>query len=407
MDKIELKCGKSFISPSIFVNPQYGKEAEILRKIEVRYPQKTKHDGLNQIDGIVASVKDWSELAYYIFSGYITDEPKYKLTDRVRLIDPSLYLLFMGTDLDKTALLGSMPTLATLRSLVNQISSLSSQKEKTDKNIDELYPFLNTQIIRALIEYQIRNGSSILISPSVPITSLRRIEEQIEKAREMNRISRILLDTVFSRYKNERDLMHMLTINLSVLKSDYIEKLRDAIISNKPDHLGLRIMNLMENNTSQVWALLRFIRELDKANLPIHIFNVREFGYVTFCFGADTITTPIATDPYFWRRTSDEQPPRQGAYYHPIDMTNDTFDALLEKTRPNSYRFPCHCEICEEFINVTKVEKSYWNEFRRIHFLLVKNMEMREMREATVPLKIALKDKFGRSQQTIWLPFLD
>jgi len=168
-------------------------------------------------------------------------------------------------------------------------------------------------------------------------------------------------------------------------------------------------MNLSENNTSRIWALLKFIDEFAKLGIPIHIFNVREFGYVTFYYGASTITTPIATDPYFMRSKSEDQPPRKGAYYHPLDMTNIVYDMLYAKTRSNNYRFPCHCEICDRFEKITNVpdDESAWNEFRRIHFLLVKNMELKELRETTVPLNIALKDKFGRSQQTVWLPFLD
>lgn len=406
-DKTELKCGKILLSPSTFVNPQYGKEAEILRKTVARYPKSNRHDGLNQIDGLVASIKDWNGISKHILAGYIADEPEYKLKDRIIMIDPSLYVLFTGTDPDKESLLSSTDALSALKDKVWDISSLPSQKEKVDTGIRELYPLLDTQVIRDLLEFQIRNGASILMSPSVPVTSQRKIEEQINKAKEMNRISRILLDTVFSAYRENRDLMHVLALNLSVLKPDYIEQLKESVLTSKPDHIGLRVMNLNQDNTSQIWAFLHFIQELTKANIPIHVFNVREFGYVTFYYGASTITTPVATDPYFWRVRSEIAPPRQGAYYHPIDMTNDTFEMLLEKTRSNNYRFPCHCEICDRFLRVIKVDKKYWNEFRRVHFLLVKNMEMKELRETASPLNIALKDKFARSQQTVWLPFLD
>ena len=88
-------------------------------------------------------------------------------------------------------------------------------------------------------------------------------------------------------------------------------------------------------------------------------------------------------------------------------MSNDTYDSFLDKTRSKNYRFPCHCEICEKFLNIPSVEKNYWNEFRRIHFLLVKNMEMKELRDAASHLRIALKDKIARSHQTVWLPYLD
>lgn len=404
--RISLKCGKSIVFPSMFVHLNYQTEAQIIRKMVARYSEDSGCAGLSQIDGIAVSIKDWSRISPHILLGYIGDEPEYKLVDRIRVIDPSLYLLFTGTMPDKNAVLGTMDASPTVKNIIHRISSLKSRGSKIDKSIDDLYPVLDTHLIRNLLEYQIRNGSDILISPSVPVTSLRRIRDQIRKAWEMNRVSRILLNTVFSAYRDERDLMHVLTLNPSVLKTDYFEGLKEAALVNNPDHVGIRIMNLDEGNTSQIWSLLRFIRELSES-IPVHVFNVREFGYVTFHHGAFSMTTPVATDPYFRRAESDEAPPRKGSYYHPIDMTNDTYDILLEKTRSSSYRFPCHCEICGSFERVLNVDDTDWNKFRRVHFLLVKNMEMRELRETATPLGIALKDKFGRSQQTAWLPYLD
>jgi len=404
---VELKCGKSFKAPSMFVNPRFPKEGKILREIVARYPETEDRDGLNQIDGIVVSIKDWASISPYIFSGYVVEDKKrYKLKDRVLIIEPGLYMLFTGVESDKDSLL-EVIGIRELAKTVNKISSVVSQKEKIDLGIEYLYPLLDAKVIQSLLKFQIRSGASILVSPSVPITSIRKFSEQLNKAREMNRISRILFDTVFTKYRDERDLMHLFAVNVSVLRPENIEPLKEAILANNPDHIGIRLMNFSENNTSRIWVLLKFIEELAKFGIPVHVFNVREFGYVTFCYGASSITTPIATDPYFMRSKSEDQPPRKGAYYHPIDMTNDVYDMLLEKTRSNNYRFPCHCEICEKFERVINVKEDIWNEFRRIHFLLVKNMELKELRETTAPLRIALKDKFARSQQTVWLPFLD
>lgn len=88
-------------------------------------------------------------------------------------------------------------------------------------------------------------------------------------------------------------------------------------------------------------------------------------------------------------------------------MTDDTYERLCDKTRSNNYRLPCHCEVCEKYGKVISVEEEVWNDFRRAHFLLVKSGEIKEIRNAPEPLKIALKDKFGRSEQTAWLPYLD
>ncbi len=405
LDEIALKCGKTISSPSMFINLNYPSEGRVARQIVARYSTDVKKDGLGQIDGIAVSIKDWKTVSPPILSGYLGKAPKHKLIDKVRLIFPSLYLLFNGTELDKKALLETINASQELIEIINKIAFLEKRKEKFDKKIDEIYPLLDTSLIRMLLQHQIQNGADILISPSVPITSNRRISEQINKASEMNRVSRILLGTVFSAYKEERDLMHVLTINPSVLKNDYIEAIKQTVLINNPDHVGIRILNLDEKNTSQVWTLLRLIKDLSES-IPVHVFNVREFGYITHVYGASSITTPIATDPYFRRSDSEQAPPRQGSYYHPIDMTNDTYDAFLEKTRSKNYRFPCHCEICEKFLNIPSVEKNYWNEFRRIHFLLVKNMEMKELRDAASHLRIALKDKIARSHQTVWLPYL-
>lgn len=404
-ERITLKCGKIISSPSMFIHLNYPSEGQIARKIVARYSKRSKQNGMREIDGISVSIKDWKRISTPILMGYLGDAPEYKLVDRIRLIFPSLYLLFTGTEADKKALVETIRASPELEEALHKIVVLRSRRDKIDKSIEDLYPLLDTSLIRNLIEDQIQNGADILISPSVPITSLKRINDQIAKASEMNRVSRILLDTVFSGYKEERDLMHVLTINPSVLKSNYLQALKETVLVNNPDQVGIRIMNLDENNTSQIWALLRFVKQLSKS-IPVHVFNVREFGYVTFLYGASTMTTPIATDPYFRRGDFDEAPPRKGAYYHPIDMTNDTHEMLLDKTRSNNYRFPCHCEICEKFERIPRVEDANWNEFRRIHFLLVKNMEMKELRDAASHLGIALRDKFARSQATVWLPYL-
>lgn len=153
--------------------------------------------------------------------------------------------------------------------------------------------------------------------------------------------------------------------------------------------------------------LVKRISAMTSRKVPIHLFNVTELGYVSFCHGASSMISPIATDPYFRRRVDQMPPPRCGAYYHPIDMTHDPFDILLEKTRRMNYKFPCHCEICTEYERVTNVPEEYWNKFRRIHFMLVKSMEMRELKTSASYLKNSLKDKFARSDRTHWLPFLD
>ena len=52
------------------------------------------------------------------------------------------------------------------------------------------------------------------------------------------------------------------------------------------------------------------------------------------------------------------------------------------------------------------IDKKQWNYFRKVHFFLVKNMEIRELRKTDVPFNVALKDKFGRSERTGYVALL-
>lgn len=105
-------------------------------------------------------------------------------------------------------------------------------------------------------------------------------------------------------------------------------------------------------------------------------------------------------------KCAEEPPKREGSYYHSIDMIDYSYTNLPDKIRANNYMLPCHCEICNQFGSLLKINKKYWNYFRKVHFLLVKNMEMQELRETKVPFNVALKDKFGRSEKTGYVSFL-
>jgi hypothetical protein len=401
-NEIDLKCGKKLKFPSMFINIKNNMEARILRNIITAYKNS---DGINQIDGIYTSIKDWNKVSGLIKTSYI-EKPNYPLTDRAILIDPSLYLLFSGFDDDKISLTDSIPQLEPLKPIINEISKQTSQRDKIYENIDKVYPLLDSRVIYGFIENQITNNADIIMAPTTPISSQTKVEEQIEKNKEMNRASKILFDTVFSAYKDKKDFMNVLPLRPSVLKTDNLDVLKDAILINNPDQLGIQLLGLDETNSNQISLLLKLIKDLSESNKPLHILNVREFGYVAFCYGANSLVTPIAVDPYAGRSISDQPIPRRGSYYHYLDMTDDSYEILLSKTRP-TYDFPCHCEICIRNKKAMDVSESFWNEFRRVHFLLVKNMEMKELRERNAPLKDALCDKFSRSSQTVWIPYLD
>jgi hypothetical protein len=115
---------------------------------------------------------------------------------------------------------------------------------------------------------------------------------------------------------------------------------------------------------------------------------------------------PIAKSPYTTRKKESEKPVKEGSYYHPIDMIDYSYQRLPDQIRAKNYQLPCHCEICNKFASLLKVGIKQWNFFRKVHFLLVKNMELKEFRETKVLLNAALSDKFGRSQRTGYIPFL-
>ncbi len=415
MSSRTLRSGKVLGFPSLFLNPQNEMEGELLKLTNDRYPTKPQNLGINYIDGVVISVKEFAEVSRMFHQTRLSEFTERNgplLEDKVRLVNPSLYFLFQGTKNDKNAMLDTGLFPQSLKEILNDLSTLAKPSEKIDAAIDRIYPLLDTLLIRNLIEFQIQNDSDILILPSVPVTTISklRFKKQISKVSQMNKTGRILLDTVFKSIRKRKDSMSMLTINTSTIHPKNIDNLIEALIIAEPDHIGITPLNFNEADIPRTRMLLQLIRRIATitgSKIPIHLFNVTELGYVAFCHGTSAMTSPIATDPYFKRRVEQLPPPRCGAYYHPVDMTHDPYDILLEKTRSVSYRLPCHCGICSEYQNIADVPNEYWNKFRRIHFMLVKSMELKELKDSASFLKNSLKDKFARSDRTQWLPFLD
>lgn|GEM_PF-2699773 len=404
-----LKCHKTLKTPSLFINARTKIEGKLISETVIRYPLNKANNGINQIDGIVISSGDHSKIAPFLVPDIRAHlDPDFYSTDkRIRLVDPAIHFLFSGLERDKDACCSVIeewtPKLA---NIVNSIAEIKSMREKIDQSIKQIYPFLDAVLIQRLLEFQIRANADILITPSVPLSSPRRINDQTEKTREMNRQGRVLLDTVLSRYKDERDLMNLTVLSPSVLTSANLDNILDATLQGNPDIVGIRLMNLDEKNSAETKNLLQFLKLLSSSGKPLVVFNVREFGYVTFCYGASAISMPIAKSPYMTRKKGSEKAPHEGSYYHSIDMIDYSYKDFPDKIRAKSYKLPCHCEICDEFGSFTKIEKKQWNYFRKVHFLLVKNMEMQELRKTDVPLNVALKDKFGRSEKTAYVSFL-
>jgi len=404
-----LKCGKTLKNPSLFINPRTKTEGKLVAETISRYPLNETHDGISQIDGITISIGDYSEIVPYLAPNLKSsfDPNHYSADKRIRIVDPSLYILFTGLDSDKEACCGVMGQwVQQLSTIVNRITKIKSQKEKTDQCIQQIYPLFDVKLTQNLLEYQIRANASILINPSVPLSSPRRVNAQTEKTREMNRQGRVLLDTVLSRFKEQRDLMNLIALSPSVLTSANVDDILDATMQGNPDLLGIRLMNLDEKNVAETKSLLQFLKTLSASGKPVFVFNVREFGYVAFCYGVAAISMPIARSPYMTRKKGSEKPVREGSYYHYYDMVDYPYRKFQDMVRADSYRLPCHCEICDGYNSFLKIERKQWNYFRKVHFLLVKNMEMLELRKTDVPFEVALKDKFGRSERTGYVSLL-
>ena len=409
-NEIPLKNGQILKNPSLFVELKRKREANLVRETIFRYPiNNDNHDGINQIDGFNIPLSSYADVAPHLHPDLKSafDENHYSIDKRIRLIDPSLYLLFMGSGSDKKECCDVLKDwLPSLPPIVESISDLKSLREKADRSIREIYPLLDVVLAQKLFEYQIKNNASILINPSVPISSSRMIKAQVEKMREMNRVGRVVLNTLLTRFKTKRDLMNMATLSPSVLISANRVNILDAIMQGEPDIIGIRLMNLDEKKSVEMKDVLKFIESLSSSGKPTFVFNVREFGYVAFCYGACVVSMPIAKSPYTTRKKGSERPIKLGSYYHYYDMIDYSYVGLREKILAKNYALPCHCEICNHFGSLLKIDKRHWNYFRKVHFLLVKNMEMQEFRKTQVPLNIALKDKFGRSLKTGYVSLL-
>jgi hypothetical protein len=426
------KSGKPINAPALFVNPQTETDARILRRTVQDNPSETAY-----IEGIVVSLKDYR----LVRKGLAADQTMLTLealqiNDRIKTIEPSLHILFQGASNDKEELMNVplngrhlgdiqlIPGGLRLRDVVAKIKSFepNQQYEKIVHHIKEVYPYMDL-LIQPIMELAINEDSDFVVVPSVPITiSNSLIDFQVEKARSMNRTGKVLANTVFPKAMEKRDLMFLLTINPSVLRHDNFDKIISTLIIEEkgketvyPDQIGIRIMNLDKNKIEEIQTLLDFLAKLaetlkvHKKQIPIHLLNVRNFGYVALCYGATTVTTPIAKEPYLQISSPTTVKDRKGRFYHPEHMVDYKYEKCLALSRPFGYVIPCFCKICKEVQTFLSIqEPAKWNEFRRIHFLLAKSIEIEEIKKAPAStLNRHLQQKFSRSKDTVWVAFLD
>jgi hypothetical protein len=105
LSETPLKCGKFLKNPSLFMQLKTKNDGNLFLETVFRYPISRDHDGLNQIDGITTSLGDYEKVSPYLVNDIkgAFDPNHYSVSKRIRIIDPSLNILFSGLEADKNA----------------------------------------------------------------------------------------------------------------------------------------------------------------------------------------------------------------------------------------------------------------------------------------------------------------
>lgn len=418
---IKLKNGKQFSVPAVFLTPESALDGKVLREVNGQFPETRGGMGLEAIEGFTVYAKDWNRVAEglrqkHTLETFLADNSigRRPIEDRTFIILPELDFALRGSQSDRKKMHDAGLISDKQMKVIEQIAleSKLTHNQRLERTVDEVYPLLDTTTLVQSMKFQFERHASILTIPSVSITSVRKFDAQTDKAREMMRSSHTILKDVFTGYYGKIDVMNALTIGASVLKPENYPRLFTLLLSNSPDHIGLRIVGLDKANDSQVSNVFNAMGELHNVmkangiNTPIHVFNMDHLGYVGWCYGMSVLSMPISTDPYFFGRRSDETPPKDGVFYNIEDMTYDTHEELLRKTRP-SYELPCYCGICQKYKTIPKAKLAMkWNEFRRKSEVLCRNIELKEVREAPARVDEAIKQKLLRSKKLGWTQFI-
>ncbi|HEV2119431.1 MAG TPA: hypothetical protein VGS11_04925 [Candidatus Bathyarchaeia archaeon] len=418
---VRLKNGKQFSIPAVFLTPESVLDGKVLREVNGQFPETPAGMGLERIEGFTVYAKDWDRVVQGLkpqptLEAFYSDNAisRRPIEDRPFIVLPELDFALRGSQPDRKKMLELGLISEKQFRAIEQIAleSKLTHNQRLDRTVDEVYPLLDTTTLVQSLRFQLDRRTSILAMPSVSVTSVRKFDSQMEKAREMIRNGHTLLRDVFTGFYGKVDVLNILTVGASVLKPENYPSIFSLLISYAPDHIGLRIVGLDKANDSQVSNVFNTISELHtmmEANdikAPIHVFNMDHLGYVGWCYGMSVLSMPISTDPYFFGRRSDETPPKDGVFYNIEDMTYDTHEELLRKTRPN-YELPCYCGICQKYKTIPKVKLAMkWNDFRRRSEVLCRNIELKEIREAPARIDEAIKQKLLRSRKLGWTQFI-
>jgi hypothetical protein len=411
---------------------QTGTDARIFRDSVVKFPYKDSQ----HVEGVWIPLRRYAEVSdrLNLETGFTFDD-NHQLASRIKVIDLEMHLLFLGLEKDKNELLSLNIFPSTLRQAVKDVSAPkvingeAAKKqpwEKQDQQAARVYPLLDAALATRLLRAQVDKGSEFVSGAYVPVSANRSFERQVNKCEELLSISKQLYERVFPKIAKERDFVNTICLSPSVLRTENnIQRMVDLALCNNPDQIAIRALDFRTDTLVDFRHFLKFIQSLRHTidgrqedrpidqRTPIHILNVREAGYLAFCYGANTVVSPFARPPFVHLRRDQTQDPadtQKGAFYHPIDMTDDAPNICIEKSFPMDLRIPCGFNPCRsygKFNHPYLVDPYNYNEWRKIHFSHTKNDECRQMKEADQPLHMALRERFMRSEQTVWLPLLD
>ena len=395
-----LKSGKTYTAPSFFVYPQTDHDVTSLWKMD----EKNK---LTNIDGLYLSLSDYKQI-YQKFGFNVKplfNSNRITLRDKIFLLDPSIEKLLSGSDDEKRKMYATGKFDRRIEKIMKEIKlSDLNQSKRSLKIMNDVYPLLR---VKPLIEIQTESNADMIISPCINISSKTKLTEKLTFARQMLQDTRTLLETSsLKKYKDTKDLMNILTVSANIVTDErHFHSLFDLLLSNSPDHVGIKVDRISESDTTSQLTLFKFFREFtDYAkhktgkNPPIHFINVNELGYVSYCSGVSNIVCPIGQPSYPFRRkrgggqsATPVEINTSTTYYHPIDMDYPKF--RLQNP------LPCACSTCKPVKQADNVPNKEKPMHKRKHWLEIKDGEIKELRETSVMLNIALRDKLARSNR--------
>lgn len=403
-NNIQLKSGRSFDSPSYFPNPQSGPEAEKLRDLLLSHP-------LESIGGAVVNLED----LHVVKNSLRLRTPSVRnsqgvtgINDHLFLIKPDASSLFgIKTNRDPERLLDHETFPSVIKERYKVADSESDPTKKRHMKMFGIYPILSSAaLVEDVFEFQIQHGTDVVMPPLVPLNTKTDFQEQLSGIGSIFESSREVVAA--ANLTKNRDLMHTIALDPRVLDTPRQKRenqIVDVLSAQNPDFVGISLTNLSVEARQANESLLRLIAKIKKrTDRPVVIFNVQEFGLLTFAYEADVISTPIGKSPYF--RMTQGAPPSEGNYYHKEDMDYYSKPDLMTKLRRKNYKLPCDCDSCDGQPPVHQMSETIWNDNRKRHFIFTRESEVRQLKKTNTPLDKALLDKFGRSERPEFTKYL-